>query len=377
MKHLRCVDTALPHQAQPARTLPTAECTGFHQQHDQHDYNNIVEQEKGGYVTHHERLLGSIARQLWPLLGITAPVADALWAWVHFREVRPLVDSASSSDANLTPAAGAGLVTCASTTQMHITGKACTERRRSVVCLSPEWRCRGCCVQFTVNGDRNLLATAEAGVGRILQHAAEPPPKELWDSPIPPDEANFGLEVLSYHRHTYAAAGPGQSLSMSIDLAAPCQQNSFSHHNSHCLSLLNCSRAVCILYTQVAASICEWICERLSDYHNNFSKDTSLMRVCAAGLCERVLLLLTQAVSGSCSRVLRLWADPVEAFHAERNACCCCRVWWTCWQLPSRRRRGEKATMWSRCLPHLPGFGVRKPLLHVRLTSASYGEACL
>jgi hypothetical protein len=49
--------------------------------------------------------------------------------------------------------------------------------------------------QFTVNGDRNLLATAEAGVGRILQHAAEPPPKELWDSPIPPDEANFGLEV--------------------------------------------------------------------------------------------------------------------------------------------------------------------------------------
>lgn len=52
--------------------------------------------------------------------------------------------------------------------------------------------------QFTVNGDRNLLATAEAGVGRILQHAAEPPPKELWDSPIPPDEANFGLEVLSY-----------------------------------------------------------------------------------------------------------------------------------------------------------------------------------
>lgn len=30
---------------------------------------------------------------------------------------------------------------------------------------------------------------------------------------------------------------------------------------------------------QVAASICEWICERLSDYHNNFSKDTALMRV--------------------------------------------------------------------------------------------------
>lgn len=30
---------------------------------------------------------------------------------------------------------------------------------------------------------------------------------------------------------------------------------------------------------QVAASICEWICERLSDYHNNFSKDTSLMKV--------------------------------------------------------------------------------------------------
>jgi hypothetical protein len=60
----------------------------------QHDHNNIVQQEKGGYVTHHDRLLGSIARQLWPLLGITAPVADALWAWVHFREVRPPVHSA-------------------------------------------------------------------------------------------------------------------------------------------------------------------------------------------------------------------------------------------------------------------------------------------
>ena len=47
-----------------------------------------AEQEKGGYVTHHERLLSSIARQLWPLLGVSAPVADALWAWVHFREVR-------------------------------------------------------------------------------------------------------------------------------------------------------------------------------------------------------------------------------------------------------------------------------------------------
>ncbi len=30
---------------------------------------------------------------------------------------------------------------------------------------------------------------------------------------------------------------------------------------------------------QVAASIVEWICERLSDYHRNFAKDTSLMRV--------------------------------------------------------------------------------------------------
>ncbi len=49
--------------------------------------------------------------------------------------------------------------------------------------------------QFSVTGDRGLLATAEAGVQRILQHAAEPPPKELWDTPIPPDEANFGIEV--------------------------------------------------------------------------------------------------------------------------------------------------------------------------------------
>lgn len=42
-------------------------------------------------MTHHERLLASIARQLWPLLGISTPIADALWAWVHFREVRHML----------------------------------------------------------------------------------------------------------------------------------------------------------------------------------------------------------------------------------------------------------------------------------------------
>lgn len=51
----------------------------------------LFDQENGGYVTHHERLLASIARQLWPLLGISGPIADALWAWVHFREVRGIV----------------------------------------------------------------------------------------------------------------------------------------------------------------------------------------------------------------------------------------------------------------------------------------------
>ena len=47
----------------------------------------LFDSEARGYVPQHERLLAGIARQLWPLLGISAPVADALWAWVHFREV--------------------------------------------------------------------------------------------------------------------------------------------------------------------------------------------------------------------------------------------------------------------------------------------------
>ena len=45
--------------------------------------------------------------------------------------------------------------------------------------------------QFSVTRDRRQLATAQAGVERILQHAAQPPPKELWDSPIPIDEVRF------------------------------------------------------------------------------------------------------------------------------------------------------------------------------------------
>ncbi len=49
----------------------------------------LFDSANGGYVPQHERLLAGIARQLWPLLGISAPVADALWAWVHFREVGP------------------------------------------------------------------------------------------------------------------------------------------------------------------------------------------------------------------------------------------------------------------------------------------------
>ena len=92
MKQLRCVDTAV-HSSSAPRMTADYSGLGVHQQHD---HNNIVQQEKGGYVTHHERLLGSIARQLWPLLGISAPVADALWAWVHFREVRPPADPAST-----------------------------------------------------------------------------------------------------------------------------------------------------------------------------------------------------------------------------------------------------------------------------------------
>lgn len=47
----------------------------------------LFDSANSGYVAQHERLLAGIARQLWPLLGISAPVADALWAWVHFREV--------------------------------------------------------------------------------------------------------------------------------------------------------------------------------------------------------------------------------------------------------------------------------------------------
>ncbi len=47
----------------------------------------LFDSENHGYVPQHERLLQGISRKLWPLLGITAGVADALWAWVHFREV--------------------------------------------------------------------------------------------------------------------------------------------------------------------------------------------------------------------------------------------------------------------------------------------------
>ncbi len=76
-------------------------------------------------------------------------------------------------------------------------------------------------------GDRRLLATAEAGVERILQNASAPPPKELWDTPIPHDEANFGIEastctccrVLESPRAfvqaaTHPAAAGGMRLSM-------------------------------------------------------------------------------------------------------------------------------------------------------------------
>jgi len=38
----------------------------------------------------------------------------------------------------------------------------------------------------------------------------------------------------------------------------------------------------------------EWICERLSDYHKNFSKDTSLMRVRSS--CPPLHRLFTFAV---------------------------------------------------------------------------------
>lgn len=70
---------------------------------------------------------------------------------------------------------------------------------------------------------------------RLLQHSTEPPPKELWDTPIPADEANFG--------------------------------------------------------TEVAASIVEWICERLSDYHANFQNNAALMQVTWLGcLCAGLML---------------------------------------------------------------------------------------
>lgn len=89
--------------------------------------------------------------------------------------------------------------------------------------------------QFSATGEPGLLATAEAGVRRLLQHSTEPPPKELWDTPIPADEANFG--------------------------------------------------------TEVAASIVEWICERLSDYHANFQNNAALMQVTWLGcLCAGLML---------------------------------------------------------------------------------------
>lgn len=43
--------------------------------------------DSNGYVPQYDVLLKGISSKLWPVLGITATVADALWAWVHFCEV--------------------------------------------------------------------------------------------------------------------------------------------------------------------------------------------------------------------------------------------------------------------------------------------------
>jgi hypothetical protein len=52
-----------------------------------------------GYVAQHDVLLQAITHNLWPILGITSPVADGLWVWMHFCEVhtqiRPFVISAA------------------------------------------------------------------------------------------------------------------------------------------------------------------------------------------------------------------------------------------------------------------------------------------
>lgn len=86
-------------------------------------------------------------------------------------------------------------------------------------------------VQFATTGDRGLLGSAEAGVQRLLESGSQPPPQELWDTPMPPEESNFGDEV--------------------------------------------------------AASIVEWICDRLSDYHANFHDKTALMQVYHCRCCVR------------------------------------------------------------------------------------------
>lgn len=43
--------------------------------------------DSNGYVAQYDVLLQGISHKLWPVLGITATVADGLWAWVHFCEV--------------------------------------------------------------------------------------------------------------------------------------------------------------------------------------------------------------------------------------------------------------------------------------------------
>jgi hypothetical protein len=79
------------------------------------------------------------------------------------------------------------------------------------------------CSQFTAKGDTDLLDSVEAGLERLQQNNSENPAQGLWDTPAPPEESGFGDEV--------------------------------------------------------AASIVEWICERLSDYHANFHDSPTIMQV--------------------------------------------------------------------------------------------------
>ena len=44
--------------------------------------------EPAQYAESHVQLVEQLQRQVWPLLAIKPDVADALLAWVHFRQVR-------------------------------------------------------------------------------------------------------------------------------------------------------------------------------------------------------------------------------------------------------------------------------------------------